>query len=428
MRNHHARSLLVLCLALAAHGLLVLRTAAAESYPVIVEAGGHPRDASLVAIEVPQALQGAERLSLTEPESRTEIPLQRDPHDPSRALFLLNRPLEADESRPYVLQAGGRDDRPEAMVRAVTNDRGIVFERHGRTVLQYNSAVIEPPEGVDAKFGRSGHVHPVWTPGGRMVTEEFPADHLHQHGFFAAWVNTTFEGRSVDFWNQAGGTGTVEHVSVESTHSGDVFAEMTASLRHTDLTAPDGPRPVLNESWMIRVYGSGARLDETTAAPDWPAYFLFEIESTQSCAGESSLTVNEYHYGGMAWRGPAEWLGAASCEFLTSEGLSRADGNHSRPDWVCAYGAIDGEECCLAIFCHPDNFRAPQPVRLHPDKPYFVFTPPVLGAFEIAPGEPMRNRYRYVVHDGLPDAAFYERLWRDYSEPPTATLTVGDAR
>ena len=305
-------------------------------------------------------------------------------------------------------------------VTAVETDRGIRFERQGRPVLQYNTTVVEPPEGVDAKFRRSGHVHPVFTPAGRIVTEEFPADHLHQHGVFAAWVNTTFEGRPVDFWNQGGGTGTVEHVSIESTQSGDDFAEMTALLRHVDLSAPDGPRVVLNEIWTIRVHGGSDQPGD--AAPDEsPEYFVFDIESRQSCAGENPLTINEYHYGGMAWRGPAAWLGAEACQFLTSEGKSRADGNHSRPNWVCVHGKLDGGACALVIFCHPENFRAPQPVRLHPDKPYFVFTPPALGEFEIAPGNELRNRYRYIVHDGPTDAELYDRLWREYSEPPTVT-------
>jgi hypothetical protein len=91
---------------------------------------------------------------------------------------------------------------------------------------------------------------------------------------------------------------------------------------------------------------------------------------------------------------------------------------------VCAHGVLDGTECCVTVFCHPENFRAPQPVRLHPDKPYFVFTPPVLGAFEIAPGEELRARYRYAVHNGPPDTALYERLWQDYADPPSVKISA----
>ena len=74
------------------------------------------------------------------------------------------------------------------------------------------------------------------------------------------------------------------------------------------------------------------------------------------------------------------------------------------------------------LMCHPDNFRFPQPVRLHPDKPYFCFAPMVLGPFKIAPGKPYVSRYRFFVHDGKPDAKRIEALWNDYADPPVVKV------
>src|SRR5438046_2060096 len=74
-------------------------------------------------------------------------------------------------------------------------------------LLRYNKAHVEPPEGVNPKVGRSAHLHPVWTPGGAIVTDELPPDHLHQSGIFLAYTKTQFEGRDVDFWNLGGGRG-----------------------------------------------------------------------------------------------------------------------------------------------------------------------------------------------------------------------------
>ena len=85
--------------------------------------------------------------------------------------------------------------------------KSIVLLQAGQRILQYNTAVVEPPEGAPAVYRRSGHIHPVWTPSGKIVTSEFPADHLHQHGIFRAWVRTTFDGRKIDFWNQKAETG-----------------------------------------------------------------------------------------------------------------------------------------------------------------------------------------------------------------------------
>ena len=376
-----------------------------------VVAGEHDRARTPVNIVIPESLRAALRVALFRDDTGAEVPLQRLPQDPSHGVFILDEPLPAGASRRYRLQVGSlaRITRPSPVAR-VDADRTLTVAVNGKNVLQYNLTTVDPPAGMDPAYRRSGHIHPIWTPGGKVVTDEFPADHPHQHGLFAAWVNTTFEGRHVDFWNQGGKTGTVEHASLEATTSGDVFAEFTATLRHVDLSAPDAPKAALKETWTARVYAGD------------PDAFVFDIESRQTCAGDSPLTLNEYHYGGMAFRGAADWFKQPEHDFLTSEGKTRADGNQSRPNWVCEHGLVDGSPCCVTVMSHPSNFRSPQPVRLHPDKPYFVFTPPVLGEFQIKPGEAYVSRYRYVVHDGPVDTKLYERLWRDYAEPPAVTM------
>lgn len=78
----------------------------------------------------------------------------------------------------------------------------------------------------------------------------------------------------------------------------------------------------------------------------------------------------------------------------------------------------------VAIFCSPNNFRAPQPVRLHPKKPYFCFAPMVLGPFAIAREKPLVSRYRFVVHSGPLDLELAGRVWRDFKDPPQARFAV----
>ena len=70
---------------------------------------------------------------------------------------------------------------------------------------------------------------------------------------------------------------------------------------------------------------------------------------------------------------------------------------------------IQGEVCTtaltapftgIAILCHPENFRAPQPMRLHPKEPFVCYAPSQLGDWAIEPGRPYVSRYRFVVKDG----------------------------
>lgn len=277
-----------------------------------------------------------------------------------------------------------------------------------RLLLKYNTSVVEPPAGIDPALRRSGHIHPLNTPSGKTLTAEFPSDHAHQHGLFFAWVNTEFQGRKVDFWNQGGKTGTVEHVALNRVfagtgQAGTGDAGFVATLHHVDLSDPHGPIPVLEEVLTVKAHA----LDETG--------YLVDVESRQTCIADAPLVLKEYHYGGFAFRGNSDWLGKEGAQFLTSEGRTRIEGNHSRPDWVGISGLLNGEPCGLTIFGHPGNFRAPQPVRLHPDKPYFVFSPEVLGEFKIFPGDTYVSRYRLHVHDGPANTESDAAQWKAYT-------------
>jgi len=258
-----------------------------------------------------------------------------------------------------------------------------------RRILQYNVRTVDPPKGKDPLMKRSGHLHPVWTPAGRVATDEMPEDHLHQRGIFSAWVNTTFDGEKTDFWNLGGGTGRTIHKSIEGMESGPVFAEVRATIEHQAIKDGEKPRTALLESMTIRAYAalpSGAN--------------VFDVSISQRAASATPLNVLQYHYGGFAVRGAKEWFKQPESDYLTSEGKTKKDGNETRPTWVTMHGLIDGQPCGITLIPHPGSFRAPQPVRLHPSKPYFVFSPPVLGDFQITEDQPYTARYRIVTHDG----------------------------
>jgi hypothetical protein len=85
-------------------------------------------------------------------------------------------------------------------------------------------------------------------------------------------------------------------------------------------------------------------------------------------------------------------------------------------------GRVNGELAGVAILAHPDNFRFPEPMRIHPTEPFFNWAPSQAGDWSIRPGERFVARYRYVVADGPPDAQLIERLWNDYAHPPDVTV------
>ncbi|MBI3465322.1 MAG: PmoA family protein, partial [Planctomycetes bacterium] len=110
----------------------------------------------------------------------------------------------------------------------------------------------------------------------------------------------------------------------------------------------------------------------------------------------------------------------------TSEGKDRIDGNHTRPEWVSLSGKIDGQPAALTVMGHPTNYGFPQPVRLHPTKPYFCFAPMVLGEFKLEKSRPYVSRYRFLVHDGALDQVLNRSVWSDYAEPPSVRSVKGE--
>jgi hypothetical protein len=386
-----------------------LTMAAPEAVVFEVAAGAQDRAAVPLTAPLPTGMEESTSLWMQRLDTGATVPVQRVDGDPPAVIWMLDGRLPARQSRRYRLSASSvpRTDRPPVL--CLDTGRALSVKVRGKSVLTYHTAVVEPPAGADRAYRRSGFIHPLQTPGGRVVTDDFPADHLHQHGVFLAWVNAEFEGHDVDFWNQAKGLGTVAHQEVLWMVNGPVFAEFAVRLTHQDLTRPARPAKVLEEDWLVRVY-------------DRDDVFLIDLESRQRCATDQPLQLREYHYGGLAFRGSSQWLGQPESNFLTSEGKSRDDGNHTRPRWTDCFGRVDGDVCGVAVLQHPQNFRYPQPVRLHPEKPYFVYSPMVDGAFSIEPGREYHSRYRYVVHDARPDAHLLDAAWSAYAEPPEVRI------
>ena len=282
----------------------------------------------------------------------------------------------------------------------------VVFRAGGKEMFRYQAepAPLPRPD-IKEVFRRGGYVYPVLTPSGKLICDDFPPQHLHHHGLWWAWTKTEFEGRHPDFWNMGDNKGLVEFVALDDVWEKDGFAGLKARHRFVDLLATP-PKAALLETWEIRAGTGGEK----------PLHYVLDFTSTQTCAGESPLKLPGYHYGGIGFRGHRSWDGAANCGFLTSDGISdRLRGNGSRAKWLWSGGTVDGTLAGITILCHPQNFRFPQPLRLHPTEPFVCFAPQAAGEMEIKPGTPYVSRYRMIIADGKPSAEDADDWWKQYA-------------
>lgn len=292
----------------------------------------------------------------------------------------------------------------EDAITAVREDRQVVIRAGIHEILRYQAEPGELPRPeIPKSYVRGGYIQSIHTPSGRLITDDFPANHLHHHGVWSPWTKTQFEGRHPDFWNMGAGKGRVEFVALDAVWQKDGKAGFQARHQFVDLTATPA-KVALLETWDVSVSLADQR-------------YVIDFTSTQTCASDSPLKLPPYHYGGFGFRGNGAWLGADNCRFLSASGLTdRVKLNTSREKWCWVGGKVDGETCGLTILGHPGNFRFPQPVRAHPEEPFFCFAPQQLGEMEIVPGTKYIARYRLVIADGEPDAKAAETWWREYAE------------
>ena len=169
-----------------------------------VTAGSRDRTDAIVEFALPKSSADSPVIRLVETTGGKTAPVapQVD-RQTGRLWWIAEGMTAAGAQRTYRLEEGVAAKTPEVTI--FDSERTVEARYGDKPLLRYNKAHIEPPPGVDLKYGRSAHLHPVWTLGGAVVTDELPPDHLHQSGIFLAYTKTAFEGRDVDFWNLAGG-------------------------------------------------------------------------------------------------------------------------------------------------------------------------------------------------------------------------------
>jgi hypothetical protein len=305
-----------------------------------------------------------------------------------------------------------RNDRARLRLKAVSADGSLLVTCDERPLTQYRLTVTPGPEGTPPLFARSGYFHPLHAPNGAVVTGDFPADHPHQRGAFFAWTRTRLDlgDRSLepDFWNLGSGTGRI----VSRNARARVEAGVALRLDTEQLwEARDGEawRPALEERWTAFFYPP-----EFTDPEADGAYFVFDLTARQRPL--APLHLIQHRYGGMALRGAGDWIPASGgLRVLASEGQDRVTADASRARWAAMFGAVEGRAAGVALLEHPENLGAPNRMRMHPEVPYFVFSPPQDTERLLEPNREHVFRFRIITFNGDVDRHFLATQWGDFA-------------
>lgn len=338
--------------------------------------------------------------------NRTPVPI-RITAEPKNIHWQLGAAVKAGTTIHYELMQGGKQpqfDGPEVTVQK--NDSALIVFSGSQPVLCYNYALMPPPPEADSSFVRSGFIHPAYTPAGKVLTNIHPKDHYHHFGIWNPWTDTQFEGETVDFWNLKKRSGTVRFKMFQSENAG-----FRALQQHVVFKKDGAEKVAMNEWWNVEVYPSAGNL------------FMWDFTSELSCASSSPITLNKYRYGGgFAIRGNAEWNNENS-NVLTSEGKTRKNADSTHANWIKIAANSQQGTAGLLILSSPGNFRAPQPVRVWPEKDqhgqvFAMFSPTKDDSWTLMPGKEYQQCYRIITFDKdlTPEQA--AAYWNDFAHPP----------
>ena len=256
----------------------------------------------------------------------------------------------------------------------------------------------------DCKFWNTTHkpyVIRMYTPSGRNVLRDSPADHIHHHGLMLA---VTANG--CDFWSETPGQsfGKVE------------LSELSASLDQAGVH----PRGVSAKLLWKNAHGVEVMREQRTltAIPHDKATLLTWSSELSKAEGEK-VTLAGSHYFGLGMRFAESMDNGGTFRFSADREEStavRGDERVTEASWAAYTATLDGEEPVTAvIFSHPDNFRPMHAFTMGDNSTAFAFLSATLNLYrepyEWENDGKLKLRWGIAMFDGDPSREAIEAAY-----------------
>lgn len=348
-------------------------------------------------------------------KQETKIQCQLETGHSARLWFLLKGETKKNNKRKFVLKL--EETKPDSFsnVSLKKDDEDLCLLVGEKPVLKYRYAVTLPPKEADPLYKRSGYIHPLYSPGGKVLTRIQAPDHYHHYGIWGPWTKTHIDDRAVDFWNLKLGQGTVKFAGFLSEAEGTIFSGFKALQQHIDFGAAREDAIAMNEILDVRAWNLSDGV--------WMVDYTTSLNSPL----KNGIMLDAYRYGGgIGFRATETWH-KDNCTVLTSDGKTRKDADGSYAKWCLVEGESDVKEgrSGILFMSHPSNRMHPEPMRVWPldanggrGDMYFEFVPIRHNDWKIKPKENYTLKYRMIIFDGKIDAETAERYWNSFAGNP----------
>lgn len=296
--------------------------------------------------------------------------------------------------------------------------RGLLtISYQGDNLLGYQYGHMDPPDDVDPAYGRSGFIHPLWSPKGQVLTRVQPDDHYHHYGIWNPWTHLEYDGKEYDLWNLVKKQGTVRYLKFSNRESGPVYSEYTAEHDHVIFPEGEDETIIMKELQTVRVY-----------KPENGSHYIMDMTIDLRATTDKAVTLLEYRYGGFGWRATEQWHKDNS-QVMSSEGLDRSKVDSTPGRWFYVQGVVDKTIAGAEVMSHPSNFNHPEPMRIWPVSDdnrgdvFASFSPTKNTDWLIQPEQNYVRRYRFVVYNDALNANTAELAWQTFAHPPEIKIT-----
>ena len=300
-------------------------------------------------------------------------------------------------------RAATQDDQPIQITRS---EEGFLVSENGQAVFFYQLA----PKSLNGEYERSNYIHPLHDLDGGVLTEDFPADHLHQRGIFWAWHQVFVQGKRVsDQWTTENSIWEV--VDTEIVRAGSESAAVKVEFHWKSpkwLDASGKQKAFVEETAVVRVH----RAEQDIRKIDFDIR-LVALEDGVRIGGSE----DDKGYGGFSARVrmPSDISFTGRAGKLIPQTMQIEAG-----PWVDFSGSYDSSarKSGVAILVHPSTANFPQPWILRAQRSMQNPVYPGNQAVPLPLGKPLILRYRMVIHRGDASRVDLNQLQAAYEKDP----------
>lgn len=274
----------------------------------------------------------------------------------------------------------------ETLFEVVETDQTITVSELGEPVFTYQRTATTK----NGKHSRSHYLHPVWSLDNRVLTEDFPRDHLHHRGIFWAWHQVRVAGKAMgDPWECRDFIWEVVSTRIDQSGSDRLVLATHVLWKSPNYTDDSGSMlPIVDEHTVITVH----RADDVSRRIDFE--ILLQAVAPDVTLGGSN---DEKGYGGFSvrMRMPDDLIFQSATGPLQPRTLGIDAGS-----WV-DMSATFGKPAGITMIQHASNPGFPHPWILRQkgsmQNPAYPGRHPV----RLSNDQPTRLAYSVLIHRGI---------------------------